>query len=141
MGKVESGGVLLSPSSPHRGKQGLATDSHTAFLPLVQSPLPGGGGAGGSTAWEEATTRADIPDDSQAGNAWRRGGCSGTAPCSAVEEDPGPGGQGGEGKAEGQEAEPKRGSGLETGSRMGGEVTERGLREARQRASPLPSWS
>lgn len=57
----------------------------------------------------EAAARADVPDDSQAWNALRGRRDSPLFSWGRWREDPGPGGQGGKGKAEGQEAELRRG--------------------------------
>ena len=67
----------------------------------------------------EAATKADIPDDSRARNA-SPGGRAASVQRGQPEKTQAPAGGGGEGKAEGREAEPKRGSGT---------VTERCLRE------------
>lgn len=66
--------------------------------------------------WREAAARADIPDDSQAWNALR-GEAQGQPPVQLgpLERGPRAWGQGGQGKAEGQEAELRRGSGLGAG--------------------------
>lgn len=142
-------GRPLSLSSQHWRSRASLLSCTGPPSPSSRAPCLGGAtsalrlgedGKKGPRRRGDATARAGTPDDSQARNALGRGSRSGTAPCSAgaAGEDPGPGGWGGEGKAEGQEAEPPER--LQPGARIEGKVTERCLREGRQGASPLPSW-
>ena len=117
-------GVLQAPSSLHWGSPTSWVLPKPSLL-LLQSPCLGG--APLPLAWrrrgkrvhshgrEAAAARADIPDDSQAWNVLRGSGDSPLFSWGSWREDPGAGGQGSKGKAEGQEAELRRFSSLVAG--------------------------